>query len=91
MVRGDVASRALATAAEYNARAAIATGLMSGFRYPSPPAAAPQANYLVTSDQGTFIAKSFGWGAEGLFAVWDDDTRVPHKQISYVEPLPKQD
>ncbi|WP_157606040.1 hypothetical protein [Phycicoccus sp. Soil802] len=85
MVRGDVSSRAVASAAQYQARAQVVTSLVGAFAYPQP---APRAHYLLTTDQGEkFVVSTFTWD-DGLYAVVDGNKRVPYEAFSHLVALP---
>ena len=89
MVRGDVASRALATAAEYNARAVITQALIGGFQYPTPAAPPAQAHYVVTTSDGTEIVKSFGRDGQGMYVETMTGRKIRGQDITGLDPAPK--
>ncbi len=85
MVKGDVHSRALATAAQYQARAAMTAALVDAFKY----AAVEQAHYLLSHANGTGIVESFGMDKVGFYALLNDGTTVRYGDFRSLEPVPK--
>lgn len=90
MVRGDVTARATASAAEYQARAAIATALIQSFQYePAPtPAAEPEPRHLVRIRGGDLVpVKHFCWDPrKGLVARPASGDDIPVSEIEWITP-----
>jgi hypothetical protein len=90
IVRADVSGRATASAAQYNARAAVATALLTSFvSPPAPPVEVPGYEIKVRGGDNSWLpVERFVWIRGGLFArvgndnyirtgKWQDLQRIP--------------
>jgi hypothetical protein len=92
MVRADVGARGQASAAQYAARATIASAMMASSRYgrpiPTPPPP-PEPRYMLkTKDAKWYAVKSFELTGGGRLAavVGPDDSRIPGDEIDVLVP-----
>ena len=89
IVKADVSGRAVASAAEYKARAAIATALIGSFKYESgaPAPVAPEPKHLIRTKHDEWAAvKQFEWVDGQMVARVDDRTTIPARDISWITP-----
>jgi hypothetical protein len=92
IVRGDVAARAAASAAEYRARAEVATALLGSFRHgrprrPSPPPPERKPEYILQRSSGEWEAVSrFAWKGKKLHAITASGADVDLCDVQVVLP-----
>lgn len=91
IVRADVLARATASAAQYEARAAIASALLNSAQYnipipPTPPTREP--NYMLrTNDDRWHAVERFSLGDAGVLAkVRGSDTPIPMAHMTAIIP-----
>ncbi len=86
MVRADVGSRALASAAQYQARASVASALLTSGHYnvPLPPDPAPPvAHYMLQTGGRWYPVREFASSDSGVVAyLVDNPAPVPLSQVS---------
>ncbi len=89
IIRADVSARAVASAAEYQARAAIATALINSFQYeaPAPGPVAPEPKHVVRTKRDEWAAvRHFEWDDGKLVARVDDTRTIPVGELAWVTP-----
>lgn len=88
IVRADVSGRAVASAAEYQARAAIATALIQSFQYESgPPVAAPEPKHVIRTRRGEWEAvRQFEWLDGRMVGRVSATKTIPVREISWITP-----
>jgi hypothetical protein len=89
IVKADVSGRAVASAAEYRARAAIATALVQSFQYEaaSPAPVGPEPKHIIrTTGQQWKTVTQFEWNDGALVARVDGTTTVPVDEIAWITP-----
>ena len=94
IVRGDVAGRATASAAEYAARASMTQSIINAFSYAAPApvtVAASPRHVVLTTGEKWHLVREFSWKNGSLVAIVSDTLTVPADEIAWVSPIDLDD
>ncbi|GIH11544.1 hypothetical protein Rhe02_96110 [Rhizocola hellebori] len=97
IVRADLSARAVASAAQYGARSAVAAALLENLQHAGPAAPAPPGPQAAAGHMGYVVkrrgennwaaVKSFAWEADGTIAVVTEDRKILSKDVEALVSL----